>query len=311
MLALPERGMARSIHTHRCDLIAVVEWLEASVLFGETPVSFPQVIDVLCENQIYESQDFAWGFLADVSAELQFRSRTLGDAYPFILEENRLSPATRWRDNAAYSFCLALSLAPLYPSWLKKFHKKGYNEQGAHFEALTHGALQLMFTGWVAHRTGWHTKQPAQLGALIGQLAGLLDEQIGQPQRWTKESAKDEGLDIVCFRPFADGRVGSVCILFQCASGKDWSGKLHTPNVEVWTKVIDFASAPLKGIAIPYQLTAEQMRHAVLRAKGMIIDRLRLLSPTKGKDNWPDKTLAASLVKWASPRVKKLPRLSA
>ena len=77
---------------------------------------------------------------------------------------------------------------------------------------------------------------------------------VGGIGRWTKASAKDAGLDMVCERPFGDARGGRPLFFFQCASGADWTEKRRTPDLRLWTKLLDFSNEPQRGFARAYQL---------------------------------------------------------
>lgn len=59
MLQLPTVGIRRSVGTHNCQQDAILDWIEASLLFTERRVSKADVVGILCEENVYDSQAFA------------------------------------------------------------------------------------------------------------------------------------------------------------------------------------------------------------------------------------------------------------
>ena len=132
MFTLPNRGIATSVSSHNCDLEVVCDWIEASVLFDEEKIFKQDIIDILLEENIYPErdepdetteQDFANAFLDLVWNRLIERKSAIEPNYPFHVSHNalELSSDTSWIDYPAYSFCLCLSLAPLFKDWNSSF----------------------------------------------------------------------------------------------------------------------------------------------------------------------------------------------
>ena len=111
MLTLPKSGMARSVEPeHNVELDALCDWVEASVAFAKLQfLSGSDIVDVLCEEEIYESQDFAWELVDNAISELQRRRDCLGDGTPFEVQGDRIVRTKNWEDVPAYSFCLTLA----------------------------------------------------------------------------------------------------------------------------------------------------------------------------------------------------------
>src|SRR5207245_2417216 len=103
--------------------------------------------------------------------------------------------------------------------------------------------------GWKTLRTGWASgiTNPA-FSDIVNNVAHELDETwINDDALPVFSEAKEEGLDLVAHLPFIDKRVGRAFYLIQCASGDNWTKKLHTPDLEVWTKLIVFVTSPRRG----------------------------------------------------------------
>lgn len=220
-----------------------------------------------------------------------------------------MSAQDAWEQFPAYSFCLALSLPGSYPEWARNFGQD-YNEQGELFEALTAESVRGTLTGWVVHPTGWTRTTPTRLAEVVARLASLLGEATGDLAHWTQQKANEAGLDLLCFRPFPDGRVGVPVYMFQCASGADWKKKLKSPDLRVWTKIITFASDPKKAFAMPFALSEKDFTYNTNLVDGLLLDRHRLLSPGLERRDWVPSDLATRLVAWTDPRIQQLPMLT-
>jgi hypothetical protein len=311
MLAIPERGLHRSVKAHNVDFGAFCDWLEASALFLAEDVAGADVIDLLRENEIYRDQDFAWDLLNNAFAAMRTRARLLGDGYPIrVSGGTRIVAVEDWREFPAYAFCLTLSLPSVYPAWARAFGAD-FTEQGELFEAVTAESMALSFRDWTVHRTGWTKTAPSQLGKIIEDLAARLGEATGELRRWTSASAKEAGLDLLCFRPFPDGRVGIPVYLLQCASGADWRSKLKTPDLRIWTKVITFAADPKKALSMPYALDEVDFTQRTNIVDGLLLDRHRLLAPGLHQKQWISDELTGKLNDWVSGRLPTLPRVPA
>lgn len=309
MIALPSKKFALSVKQHNVDLNVFCDWIEGSALFLEVEVSGSDLVDVLRENSIYKSQDFAWEMVSDAFAAINQRSRMLGQGYPFTLENDTLRGKADWKEFAPYSFCLALSLAYSHPQWAAQFGND-FTEQGELFELLSAEAVQKLL-GWEVFRTGWSRSKTTALRGVARDVAERLSEFTGELTRWTKAEGKEAGLDLVSFRPFSDGRPGTPVLLWQCASGRDWSKKLKTPDLRIWGKAIDFTISPNKGFSMPFALDDNDFRYHANIVDGLLLDRGRLLSPGQAKLDWLDPALAQRLNDWVAPRIGELPALEA
>jgi hypothetical protein len=311
MLALPACGFARSMTTHNVRLDVLCDWLEGSVLFGNAPVSKADVVDILIENEIYDSQDFANELLGDAWVELQRRNTLLGDGYPVVIEARRLKARHSWSKNPAHSFCLALSLAEWLPAWAQQFGRD-YTKQGELFELLVAESIAKSLPDWSVHPTGWKKTKPVKLPGVITALCDWLGESAtGNRDRWTRNSANEAGLDLVCIRRMADGRPGIPLYLLQCASGvtgnSSWKNKLRTPDLKTWGKLVDFAVRPKRGFATPFAFMEDDFRHYCLAVDGLLLDRYRLLAPSTASTGWLSRSTSVRICAWLRPRIRELP----
>ena len=298
MLPLPTKGVQTSSAKHNCRIDVLADWIEGSALFGEARISTSDVKDSLCEHEVYSSQDFAAECVGDLWAELRRRIARSGLTV-LAIDARGIQPVRPWRDNPAHAFCLALALRDWYSR-----AENTYSHQGELFERLTESSLRAR--GWRLLRTGWSSRKVNRLSATVESISSHLGEPPipGGIGRWTNSKAKDAGLDLVCDRPFADGRSGRPLFFVQCASGANWRDKIHTPNLRLWEKLIDFANGPVRGFALPYVLLDDCFRRLVNGVDGMVLDRLRLVGP-EVSDRWLTPKFRADLIAWVSPRIEE------
>jgi hypothetical protein len=286
------------------------DWIEGSILFEDEELSQIEIADILMEEQIYDEHDFCMEMISSAWSEMKQRQHWIGEESPFSFPSGGITRTCKWTEVPAYSFCLLLSLAAIYRDWARQFGHD-YTKQGQFFEELTKESLAYQFKDWVFFPTGWSRERTPKLNKIVKEIARQLGESVGNLPRWTNQDQKEAGLDILCYRPFNDGRVGVPVYLMQCASGGNWQDKLHTPRLELWTHIVDFASKPKKAFAMPFALTNEIFTQKCLLVDGMFIDRYRILSTSEKKQVWLSKKLRCDLINWTRPRIKKLPRRGA
>ena len=110
MLALPTRGISRSVHVHKVELDVLCDWIESNLLFEEDELSATDVIDALLEGHIYDDNDMASEIVSSAWTELRLRQSWIGQGSPFSISSSRIERVRIWREVAGYSFCLLLSL---------------------------------------------------------------------------------------------------------------------------------------------------------------------------------------------------------
>ena len=308
MLVPPSKGFALSVNTHNVALDALTEWIEGCITFVDSTLSRSDILDVLLEENIYVNQDFAKMRVDDAWAELNRRKKCLGEHCTFAVHGARVNRTQPWTEAPAYAFCLLLSLQVSYRPAFTEIFGRDYMEQGILFERLTAAAMQ--FTGWKTHSTGWSKVAANSIRDKVEALAAHLGEpsRPGAIESWTDAFAKDGGLDVVCHFPFEDGWPGRPLLYVQCASGENWKEKRPTPNLALWTKLLDLATAPTRGIAIPFVLLADDFRKAAnCDFLSLLLDRHRLSAPSPtAEKGWLSNELAKDLNKWTKGRLPAL-----
>lgn len=302
MLPLPRRGVARSVRKHNCRPEVMCDWIEGSVLLGGEELSRTDLLDVLMEQAIYDDEDFCFEALSSWLGEIRTRLSWLGAASPIHSRGQRLEPVGTWKDASAHSFCLMMHLKHLYGGWTGEFGKD-YTEQGELFELIAEAAMSEILQGWLVVRTGWTREQARKIGEVVPSLADQLAEATGDLRKWTSAKANEAGVDLVWTRPFPDRRGGYPVYLVQCASGEDWLEKVESPNLGLWTKLIDFRSPPAKAMVTAFALAEPEFTWNCPRVTGLLLDRYRLLAGGRREDEWLSKEVRDRIVAWLEPRV--------
>jgi hypothetical protein len=304
VLPLPERGIRRSLTVHNVRLDVLCDWIELEVLLSEDELSRADVIDHLIEQHIYDESDFAADLVGSAWTELRRRHRWLGGSSGLDFRGHRISRRSEWSNHAALTFCVLVSLAPRYAGWKDEFGSD-YTEQGELFERLSISALGPRFDGWMFQSTGWSANTAVALRDVVPDLATNLYEEPGNITKWASGQAHEAGLDLAWFLPFSDLRSGIPIYLGQCASGDNWIKKIHTPELHLWGKLIDFTHPPAKAMIIPFALTDESFEQRRVQVNGLLVDRHRLL-PDATEPDWLPTDLHSELVAWMRPRLEWL-----
>lgn len=310
MLTLPDEGFAKSIKQHNVNTTIMSDWVESSVVFLDDPVTKSEIIDILREEYIYESQDFAAEQVEICWAEIERRSLCMGKSSPVVLDNLKVSKSEII--NVGHMFCMMLSRSAYYQKWGMKFGRD-FNEQGNLFEELT--CCSLRGNGWITYKTGWsneikNRQKSANMSAskgLITRIANELNELLGGNfEHWLGDDTKEAGLDIVSCKPFTDGWPGIPTYFVQCASGANWPDKLKEPDIKHWAKMIDFSLDPQRAISIPFSLGRVEFKRRTNSYSGIIIDRYRVLSAGHKNTEWVPPDLSRLIQQWLSPRIKEL-----
>ena len=305
MLRLPDVGVRLSIKEHNSDLSVLCDWVEASVLLLDETLSAIEVIDVLMEEQVYREQDFAHEIVEQVWAAIERRQSWLNASRIIRVHGARLVRNLEWAQVPAHAFCLVVALRRCLKTWSEAVGPN-YVEQGHLFERITEEAL--VEQGWEVFRTGWAgIATPPAFVDIVGQIADRLNEPAMSGLDLPQE-VKDQGLDLVCTRPFQDRRGGHVLYLVQCASGDNWRTKLRTPSFELWRDLVRFSSPYPRAIAVPFAFPEDEaFRVTRLSADGVFLDRFRILGAGLRRVGWESGDLTQDLLRWLEPKIALLP----
>lgn len=240
---------------------------------------------------------------SEVGDELQFRSDSLRELYPFVFAVVRgrwtltVRPTPEGGDTSAFlTYKTCLFISGFRRSLLRspsKEHTSAIADCMQRVAYLVAGEV----VGGDAHWFGWPrpdstTTMRTGLEKLVERLRHG-DIKVKDPE-WTSGHEKDAGVDIVAWRSFLDGRPGSLVLFGQVASGLDWTEKPVSPdflNAYFNDWFIDQPSAhylpatfipfmqhdnckPRSGQSFEDAAAGKARQNEILH--GLVIDRLRL-----------------------------------
>ncbi len=307
MLPVPFRGPRRSVKTHNSAIDSVLDWIELSLLFSSPRIAKATVSDALCQAHIYDDSALSDIFVEMCWRDLAAREKLRGYGL-FHVDGKVVVRTAPWHNYPAYAFCM---LATAWCWYETKLKKGDYNDQGRRCENLTAEALEAMFPGWQVHKFGWAKGRTNKISDVITLTATALGETPATDiAKIVNPMKNEEGLDILVGRPWSDGRVGSLALLVQCASGHHFEEKIHEPNMGVWKQVIQWHSIhnlpPLKAFATPFALPMRE--HGQLATSGgLILDRIRLLALGRSATKKFSGSLSAELKSWVQSHRTLLP----
>ena len=313
LLQIPDGLTAPDPKDATGEIEIAADWLEASVLFSGARVTKPEISDLLRDVSIFADRTSATIFVDDVWTTLRLRRHQQSGAGPFDFDYQDMHLCVNsWSDAPAHSFCLFLSYEPPRTPSKKGTKRKqqgeSYTDQGDLFERLVAAACTELWPSWKVHRTGWSKSNAQQLNKVVEGVARVLCGNVGNVGRWNTKGAKEQGLDLIWYRPFKDQRGCFPAFLIQCASGRHFKTKLHEPKEGIWQDLVSLVprSLPRKAFATPFSFGKTDFEKHAIEGKCFLLDRMRLLSAVQLKPNWIDVDLAKALRKWVRPRLQHL-----
>ena len=121
------------------------------------------------------------------------------------------------------------ALLYLFLLWLTRTSEPNAGDARMFFERLCCQVARNYWGGGVENSKvrAIHFGEPGGFGAKVEKLAQQLSERGGFREEALSSGAKpqDDGVDLVVFRPFADGRVGQAIGFGQCKSGHGYDRK--------------------------------------------------------------------------------------
>jgi hypothetical protein len=210
--------------------------------------------------------------------ELNKRTVAAGDSYPFTFSGTLLSLKRNWQEFTPYVFCLLLSVCEK-----KKKRVIGINHEMM-FEQLSCIAA-ANYVGGTALRFGSPRKElPAAFGDALLRVCAELNEWTFRTGRKVLHR-KDDGLDLVAWKPFPDRQIGKLILFGHCASGEDWGDKINELRPDVFcSRWLGGDKSPIvKTFFIPHRVSAEMWDHHAIAAK-LFFDRCRIAYWVKNDD---------------------------
>ena len=306
MIAVPERDLLSARAVTEVNTDALADWLEANLFFWESRVTTSDVVNSLMEYECFlGDQDDGYAIASQGWQEMRKRKRWGGIEGALEIDAATIESKSCWEDSLIWSFFVLLSIQRVFPAWAKEH--ADYPTQGELFERVVETICPAMFPGWCSYRTGWSPNEAKDIPAIVEELQSRIFVLGNQNLKsWVGRKTKDGGLDIVCYRRFADEREALPVYFLQCASGRNWRRKIGTPNALQWKTFLDSAVQPSTGIAAPFVVNEDEVRQVGLEGQVVVLDRLRLLSAAVNAGISLPEDLRQGVRDWMRPRVESL-----
>jgi hypothetical protein len=208
-------------------------------------------------------------------ADDRARSVLRAQRYPFLLRPRGIEARSSAR-RSTYAYLLLLS---------KYGEAAGpAGENGAElFETVAAVAARNYLggdrTGAVAYQFGFPRKHtPTGFKAALDTMCSQMDEGGGAKRKPSTRNQKDAKLDLAVWVPMPDQQPGKVIGLGQCATGRNWPGKVSELQADAWCDKWMLERppvTPLRLFFLPHRIPgADWWDHS--RDAGVIFDRCRI-----------------------------------
>lgn len=207
----------------------------------------------------------------EVFDELEQRVNAAKEAYPFDLDYRGILQlkSTSWEDFPAYTFCLCLSYFGLRETRLVP----------KLFEQVSCLAAKGYLQGDVIE-FGWPRREEELPSSFTDAITEMC-KRIGEGRGYREQSSldrKDDTVDLVAWKEFADRKSSKILMFGQCASGQEWEEKRAELDPmrfwNQWMEVSPVGPYPLKSYFIPHRVARNKWEYF---ARNLILfDRCRI-----------------------------------
>lgn len=254
------------------DAYAMADWLEMSMFIARNQqISRVQLSDILVAKIGSTPQELEVP-IGLLFAEVRRRRRIVGQPYPFVID-NTVLKIDGESNSEFYKFLLLISLedSPMRRT-------KRYKEIDEIFDKLVcEAAVSYLGKGAKAVRFGWPPSdgRPKDFQKALDWLS--TETGIPRGSGVHPPGAKDGGVDVIAWKPFADNRTAFAVALIQCTVQSDWFPKSKDIIDDLWRGRIDTGRDALKSLAVPFVIHKNFDKWDDLRRiVHIIFDRLRL-----------------------------------
>jgi hypothetical protein len=238
--------------------------------------------------------------------ELDDRKRACrNDNYPFDISSNSLH-LKKDAEKTLYAFLALLS-------WFGKDAGPAHTDGENIFEEICAKAAES-YLGGTENRArsfifGFPRRvEPTGFADALDKLCKEMGEGNGHHSGRPKlPDQKDGKLDIVAWREFQDNRQGKLITFGQCATGRNWDGKVtELPPPDRWCGhwMADTPTVlPIRSFFVPHRVERHNWAHACTFG-GILYDRCRIASLARDLNH----DLDARLTKWSSHVLRQIRR---
>lgn len=275
-------------------IVEHADWVEANTFFRDDRSVSPKDLERSIVQALSVSDETGEDYANDAFKELESRSSSCGisgtgSSYPFKLETDLsliCAPGTiRGLSDAqlAYVFLLLVSRMDMDSS----ARVLGGIDPAKVFESICANALRI-FMGDSPPLTdsmvfGTSRTEVRTFRAAIDQLCQNLSEGGGWKAGARAPRGGDGKLDIVVWKRFQDGRVGSLVGFAQCKTGIHWRKGLANLQPESFCRKFMATLphlTPFRSYMVPHRITAARWNDDTADG-GLLFDRCRLVEYSK------------------------------
>ena len=280
----------------------MADWIEATMLV-ERRTKLPQV-EIQRRLSELESGDVGDAEVEMGIREVKRRTALNLQYYPFAVEENVVKQFLS-DDPGPYHFLLMLCMSEGFRESVESNVKGVVRRQPEIDETLDNLAVVCLDGLFGGKGTGVRFGSPASgdrpdhLRQALEWLAGRLGLKEG-PHLGDQGAAGDQGVDVIVWRPFTDGRTGFIVAFCQCTVSKHWHvRKPEDVKLDVWRDLIAFGRNPITCVATPYVVPAQWPRWENVRRRiDLPLDRFRMIELLENAE-LPD-CLATEIARWTA-----------
>lgn len=217
------------------------------------------------EEESEQYADAAWTCFSE-------RSETLGDLYPFTVEESRLVLKRDFdRRDSPYVGMLCITLAHAYkvPSAHNVEHL---------FEDIVVDTMRAL--GLAAEGFGGHTRASGyDFVEGLRRMGLAMSIPVDADAASRHVSANDSGLDVLGHLDWSDGRFGRWLFLGQvtCGMSDRWPEKLTEVKVNRWRKFLTEMIDPVVFLAVPHHVDSRAYFDLLEGDEKAVVDRSRIV----------------------------------
>lgn len=257
-------------------------------------------------NDDTEIEDQTEALAQSAFDELDERKRCSGkDIYPFDVSSNSLH-LKKDADKSLYTFLALLS-------WFGKDAGPAGADGEKIFEEVCAKTAES-YLGGPGNRVrsfifGFPRRvEPSGFADALDKLCKEIGEGVGHHKGRPKlPDQKDGKLDIVAWKEFEDKREGKLITFGQCATGRNWEGKVtELPPPADWCGhwMADKPSVvPVRSFFVPHRVERRNWSHTCTFG-GILYDRCRIANLASGVDA----NLHATYRKWSSHVLRSIRR---
>ncbi len=243
----------------------IADWIELYIILNRTTLC---KADVGQKVEADSGHELSSADLDDVWIELTRRMRLYGVNPPFILGPRTITPSRNGLGNSPYLMFLLLSYAGNSNENYKGHKVLTSTDGGRIFEEICALAIKKYMGGMIeVHGRRFKGKK-------LNVIAPIMNEKIGNGYSTLNN---DGGVDLIAWKPFGDARPSQICVLFQCAAGKDYADKFGDIVLDLWCDYLKWAAFPLRGFTTASVFENDQAEFIrTSRQAGVLLDRPRL-----------------------------------